>query len=165
MTATLSPDNTPDDFDRLLEERSRHFEAAWRAGSAPRLEDFLADVPDAVRADLLRTLLKLEIQEDLRSYLRGGVLAVGGGVVATVGLALTSVGVALSVATLVGNVMDVGRSAAQSLGFVLVGVVSLIGGTVVAVRAARRLAGANLAPERTVRELGHDREWLRPGRS
>ena len=36
------------------------FEREWNAGSKPRIEDFLADVPEAVRASLLGELVRVE---------------------------------------------------------------------------------------------------------
>jgi WD40 repeat protein len=43
------------------DEACDRFEAAWKAGQRPRLEDHLAPVPDAERPALLRELLLLEI--------------------------------------------------------------------------------------------------------
>jgi serine/threonine-protein kinase len=37
------------------------FEAAWRAGQRPRIEDYLAAVPEAERPALLGELLLLEV--------------------------------------------------------------------------------------------------------
>src|SRR5262249_2727111 len=67
MTATLTPDDPLSDSERLVDERSRQFEAAWRDETPPRLEDFLNDVPETVRTDVLRTLLKLEIDYRTRA--------------------------------------------------------------------------------------------------
>src|SRR5215467_1992604 len=42
------------------------FEAAWRAGQAPRIEDFLGDTQQAERETLLWELLRIEIDHRLR---------------------------------------------------------------------------------------------------
>jgi tetratricopeptide (TPR) repeat protein len=46
---------------RRAEEECDRFEAAWRAGLRPRIEDHLAGVPEAERPALLRELLLLEL--------------------------------------------------------------------------------------------------------
>ena len=38
------------------------FEAAWRAGQRPRVEDYLGDLPDPERPALLRELLAMELE-------------------------------------------------------------------------------------------------------
>src|SRR5580765_3493652 len=49
-----------------LEEVCARFEAAWRAGALPRLEDFLAEVETSDRQPLLRELLRLDLHHRLR---------------------------------------------------------------------------------------------------
>jgi serine/threonine protein kinase/formylglycine-generating enzyme required for sulfatase activity len=46
---------------RRVNERCDRFEAAWRAGERPRIEDYLADTPEPERSLLLRELLALEL--------------------------------------------------------------------------------------------------------
>jgi WD40 repeat protein/serine/threonine protein kinase len=60
----MSPTPTQDDRARLL--RARHidavcdrFEAAWKAGQQPRVEDYLADTPEPERSVLQRELIAL----------------------------------------------------------------------------------------------------------
>jgi tetratricopeptide (TPR) repeat protein len=48
-------------LERQVNAACRRFEAAWRAGARPRLEDFLADCPDAARTALFAELLALEL--------------------------------------------------------------------------------------------------------
>lgn len=88
-----------------------------------------------------------------------------GGLVAAVGFGLMSAAAALMVSTLLGKAVDLSLPAACSLGFVVVGVLFMVGGLVVARRAAHRLMGTELAPKRSVQELEKDREWLRSGSS
>jgi serine/threonine protein kinase/formylglycine-generating enzyme required for sulfatase activity len=45
-----------------VDARCRRFEAEWRAGRVPRIEDFLEEVPDPERPALLRELLGLELE-------------------------------------------------------------------------------------------------------
>ena len=42
------------------------FEAAWKAGARPRIEDYLAPMPPARAAELLRALLAVEVSLRLR---------------------------------------------------------------------------------------------------
>src|SRR5262249_18311275 len=39
----------------------RRFEAAWKTGGRPRLEDYLAEAADAERPELLQELLRLDV--------------------------------------------------------------------------------------------------------
>ena len=47
---------------RRVVEVCDRFAAAWKAGPAPRIEDFLTNVPEPDRAPLFRELLALEIE-------------------------------------------------------------------------------------------------------
>jgi eukaryotic-like serine/threonine-protein kinase len=47
---------------RRLDRLSDRFEAAWRAGQAVRIEDYLSEVPEGDRATVLRELLVVEMQ-------------------------------------------------------------------------------------------------------
>ena len=46
---------------RRVDDACDRFELAWRAGSRPRIEDFLTDCPEPERTTLLRELIALEI--------------------------------------------------------------------------------------------------------
>jgi serine/threonine-protein kinase len=48
-------------LERQVNAACRRFEAAWRAGGRPRLEDYLADCPEPARPALLAELLALEL--------------------------------------------------------------------------------------------------------
>jgi hypothetical protein len=52
----------PLDLERALDPVCRRFEAAWRAGGRPRIEDYLADVPALARPALLNELLRMELE-------------------------------------------------------------------------------------------------------
>jgi hypothetical protein len=45
-----------------IENLCTRFEAAWKAGREPRIEDFLEDVPEPERSRLLRELLAVELE-------------------------------------------------------------------------------------------------------
>ena len=47
--------------DALLGERRNRFEDAWRAGRRPRIESFLAEVPEPARTALFAELLTVEV--------------------------------------------------------------------------------------------------------
>jgi hypothetical protein len=51
----------PSDLERVIDEVCDRFEARWRAGERPVVEDYLGAVPKAARGELLRELLRLEI--------------------------------------------------------------------------------------------------------
>jgi len=55
--SSLSPE-----LARGLEPICDRFEAAWQAGTEPRLEDFLAEAPHVLRSALLRELILLDIE-------------------------------------------------------------------------------------------------------
>jgi eukaryotic-like serine/threonine-protein kinase len=54
--------NSPDPLDRRVDVACDAFEAAWRAGQAPRIEDYLAGAEGADRRALLGELLGLELE-------------------------------------------------------------------------------------------------------
>ena len=55
-----TPGDRPARPSERVDELCDRFEAAWRAGAAPRIEDYLAEVEAADRAALLRELVALE---------------------------------------------------------------------------------------------------------
>jgi hypothetical protein len=109
-------------------------------------------------------LLKIEIQDDLHSYLRGAVYVVAAGAVAAVGFGLVSVGVALFAATLLAQSASLSWPTAQAAGFAVIGLSFLVGGVIVARLAIARLKDTDLTPGRSIRELERDRKWLRADR-
>jgi serine/threonine-protein kinase len=60
-----------EDADRVDQVCDR-FEAAWRAGGRPRIEDFLGDASAAIRTALLHELLSAELERRLRQGERPG---------------------------------------------------------------------------------------------
>ena len=110
------------------------------------------------------SLLKLELQEDVRWYARSGAVTVGGGFVAAMGVGLLGASAAFLVASLVGGNGDMGLPAAFSLGFASVGLLFLVGGVVAVVGAVRKLTTLGSSPAEVAKALGGDRQGARPGR-
>src|SRR6516165_10902127 len=63
VDATSGPDNRLDatEIGGDVDEACDRFEAAWRAGDRPRIEDFLGGLTDSRRPALLRYLLAVEL--------------------------------------------------------------------------------------------------------
>lgn len=145
-----------------VERKAPRADAPSPADSLPALVGRLGE-DLMVLVDSKLSLLKIELKEDLGAYVRGGIRVGVGGLAMAVGFGCVSVAAALAVSMLLANALDLGPPAAYSAGFVVVGVVFMIGGLVVAKQAARRLMATELAATRSAEELTKDREWLRPG--
>lgn len=105
------------------------------------------------------TLLKIELKEDVDTYVRGSIAILAGAVVATVGFALLNVALAFGITALLSS-LDISQPAKYGLGFVITGVIYLMLGAIVIVLAKNRLARQGLVPRRTVNELEKDKEWI-----
>jgi uncharacterized membrane protein YqjE len=105
------------------------------------------------------TLLKIEIKEDVAAYVRGSIAILAGAVVATVGFALLNVALAFGITTLLAT-LNITQPAKYALGFVITGILYLVLGVVVILMTKNRLARQGLVPERTIRELEKDKEWI-----
>ena len=105
------------------------------------------------------TLLKIEIKEDVNAYVRASVAILGGGIVAAVGFALVNVALAFAISTFFAD-LDISQPAKYALGFVIAGVLYLAIGSIVIVLMKNRLARVGIVPERTVKELERDKEWI-----
>jgi tetratricopeptide (TPR) repeat protein/tRNA A-37 threonylcarbamoyl transferase component Bud32 len=64
MTEAQTPgdENGPGSSDQRIDAPSNAFDAAWRAGRAPRIEDHLADADESDRLPLFRELLRRELE-------------------------------------------------------------------------------------------------------
>jgi len=105
------------------------------------------------------TLLKIELKEEVDAYVRGSIFIAAGGIVAAVGFALANIALAFAVSTLFANT-TLSQPAKYALGFIITGLLYLVIGAAVIVFTKNRLARQGLVPERTVRELERDKEWL-----
>jgi uncharacterized membrane protein YqjE len=109
--------------------------------------------------DTKLSLLKVEIKEDVNGYISGAVKILIGGIIAAVGFAILNVAIALFAGFLLPNSLD--PFARFALGFVLTGALYLIIGAILIIAAKNRLAKQNIVPERSVKELRKDKEWLK----
>jgi uncharacterized membrane protein YqjE len=145
-------------------QKAPRADAPSSAESLPALVGRLSeDLTTLVDSKL--SLFKLEVKEDLRSYLRGGIRVGAGVLMAGVGFGLVSAATALLLSTLLAKAVDLTPPSAYALGFVLVGLLFMVGGLIVARRATHRLMQTDAAPQGSLQELEKDREWLRPGSS
>lgn len=129
-----------------------------RPDDLPSLIERLAE--DIARLfDQKVTLLKIELKEEVAVYVHGSIFIAGGGIVAAVGFALANIALAFAVSTLFANT-TLSQPGRYALGFVITGLLYLLIGALVIVITKNRLARQGIVPERTVKELERDKEWL-----
>jgi uncharacterized membrane protein YqjE len=107
-------------------------------------------------------LLKIEIEEDMRAYARGGVAIGAGSVIAAVGFALVNMGIGFLISALLENT-QLSQPMKYALGFLITGAIYLLLGSGVIVLNKKRLAGRGIVPERSIAELQKDKQWLKKG--
>jgi len=131
-------------------------------GEGESLPTLLSRLGDNVMqlVDSQLTLLKVELKEDAKAYVSGGVLIAIGGLIALVGFALANVALAFGVSTLFANT-TLSAPAQFALGFVITGVFYLIVGGVIVWAMKNRLEKVDLVPDRFVQELRKDKLWLK----
>jgi len=110
--------------------------------------------------DTKLSLLKVEIKEEANEYARDGIVIGLGGVIAAIGFALFNVAVAFGISTLLANV-DISQPARYAIGFLVAGLLYLIVGGIMITTMKKRLAKQSLVPDRTVKELRKDKQWLK----
>ncbi|HEX5704376.1 MAG TPA: phage holin family protein [Pyrinomonadaceae bacterium] len=110
--------------------------------------------------DTKMSLLRIEVKEDVTSFLRAGIGIAVASIVALLGFALASVAGAFGIATLLADT-DLSQAARYGLGFLSVGLIYSILGSIVAVVMKGRLSKQSLVPDRTIREIRKDKEWLK----
>jgi uncharacterized membrane protein YqjE len=137
---------------------ARNSEAQADIESLPALFGRLSDGVMTLM-DTKLSLLKVEIKEDVNAYIRSTVTILAGGIVAAVGFAILNVAVALLIGWLLPDTLD--PTLRIALGFVITGALYLIIGAIVIISAKNRMAKQGLTPERSVRELRKDKEWLK----
>ena len=121
------------------------------------LERLASDVTTLFDTKL--TLLKIEIREDVNAYIRASIAILAGGILAAVGFALVNVALGFGISTLFAD-LDISQPAKYALGFVIAGALYLVIGSIVIVAMKNRLARVGIVPERTVKELERDKEWI-----
>ena len=105
-------------------------------------------------------LLKIEIGEDIREYVRGGAGIGVGGVVVVIGFALLNVGIGFLVSALFEGT-HLSQAVKYSLGFFTTGALYLLLGGGVIMVYKTRLAGRGIVPKRSMAELQKDKQWLK----
>jgi len=132
----------------------------------PRVDESLPSLFGRLGDDVMQlfdtklSLLKVEIKEEANEYARDGIMIGVGGVIAAIGFALFNVAVAFGISTLFANV-DISQPAKYAVGFLVAGVLYLIVGAIVITTMKNRLAKQSLVPDRTVKELRKDKQWLK----
>ena len=104
-------------------------------------------------------LVKVELKEEAVAYGSGVAVLMVGGALAAIGFTLLNMAVAFFMARLFFYSFEPPTS--YALGFVVTGVLYLIIGGILVVVMKNRLAALNPAPERTIEELGKDKQWLK----
>ena len=110
--------------------------------------------------DTKMSLLRIEVKEDVNAFLRAGIGIAVASIVALLGFAFASVAAAFGIATLLADT-DLSQAARHGLGFLSVGLIYLILGSIVAAVMKGRLSKQSLVPDRTIREIRKDKEWLK----
>jgi len=136
-----------------------------RAGQPAEMENLpvlLTRLGDDVMQlfDTKMSLLKVEVQDELNAFLRAGSVIAMAAMVALIGFSLASVALALGISTQLANtpLTPAGRA---GVGFVIVGLIYLIVGSIIAFVVKARLSKQSLLPNRTVDEFRKDKEWLK----
>ena len=114
----------------------------------------------ATLLDAKLSLLKIEIEEDIRAYARGGFVIGAGSVIAAVGFALLNVGIGFLISALFENT-QLSQPMKYALGFLITGAIYLLFGGGVIILNKKRLAGRGIVPERSIAELQKDKQWLK----
>ncbi|MGH8612081.1 MAG: phage holin family protein [Gammaproteobacteria bacterium] len=83
-----------------------------------------------------------------------------GGIIAAAGFSLLNVAIAFLISTLFEKTL-LSQPLKYALGFIATGVIYLVIGAAVIIRAKDRLARQNLVPERSIEELEKDKQWLK----
>ena len=110
--------------------------------------------------DTKMSLLKVEVHDDVNSFLRAGTVIGIAAMVALIGVALASVALALGISTQLANT-NLSQTGRYGVSFASVGLIYLIVGTIIALVMKGRLSKQSLVPDRTVDEFRKDKEWLK----
>jgi uncharacterized membrane protein YqjE len=143
----------------LMHEDNRPMATAERA--AETLPSLFARLGDQITQlfDAKLTLLRVELKEEINTYLRGVMMIIAGAVVAVIGFALLNVAIAFLI-SMVFESTHMSQPARYALGFILTAALYLVAGSVVVVKAKNKIAKQGIVPPRTAKELARDKEWL-----
>ena len=109
--------------------------------------------------DAKLTLLRIEIKEEVNTYLRGAVMIVAGGVIAVIGFALLNVAIAFLISVLFEST-HMSQPSRYAVGFIITAALYLVVAAIVIIKAKNRIAKQGIVPPRTAIELERDKEWL-----
>ena len=123
-----------------------------------RLGDQLTQLFDAKLS-----LLRIELKEEVATYLRGTMMIIGGAVIALIGFALLNVAMAFFI-SMIFDGAQIPQAARYALGFVITAVLYLVVGAVLILKAKNRMSKQGILPPKTVTELERDKEWLKKER-
>ena len=113
--------------------------------------------------DMKLSLLKVELKEEIGTYLRGGLIIVVGALIVAVGFVLLNIAIAFLVSTLFAN-SNFSPTVRYALGFIVTAVIYLVAGSVTIGLTKQRLARQDLVPKRTMAEFERDKQWLQKNR-
>jgi len=120
-----------------------------------RLGDQLTQLFDAKLS-----LLRIELKEEVATYLRGTMMIIGGAVIALIGFALLNVAMAFFI-SMIFDRAQIPQAVRYALGFVITAVLYLVVGAALILKAKHRMAKQGILPPKTVTELERDKEWLK----
>ena len=105
-------------------------------------------------------LLKLEIKEEIATYILNGALVAGGAALAGIGFLFGSLAIVFGISSIF--LRDgFGPGASYGISFVIVGAIYFVIGLISALVFSKRLSEHDPTPERTIQELRKDKEWLK----
>ncbi len=105
-------------------------------------------------------LLRIELKEEINTYLRGLAMIAAGTVVALIGFGLFNVAIAFFISMLFQNT-GLSQPARYAVGFIITAALYLIIGGIVVIKARNRISKEGIVPPRTAKELERDKEWLK----
>jgi len=105
-------------------------------------------------------LLKLEIKDELATYVFNSTMVAASAALAGVGFVFGSLALVAGIASIFLR-SDFGVQTSYGISFILVAVVYLVVGLIGALRFIKRISRQDPTPERTVQELRKDKQWLK----
>jgi uncharacterized membrane protein YqjE len=131
-------------------------------GTDETLPDLIGRLADDLGTllDTKLNLLKVEIKEDLSAYTQQAMMMGVGGVIAAVGFALLNVAVAFLISVLFENT-SLSQPVRYGLGFIITALLYLLIGGVIIFRAKDKMAKQTPLPDRSLKELEKDKEWIK----
>jgi uncharacterized membrane protein YqjE len=110
--------------------------------------------------DLRLSLLRVEIKEEVDSYLRRSAIIAAGGLIVVLGFALANVALAFFASTLFATT-QFSQPTRYALGFMFIGFLYLGTGGAIVMVTRRRLAAQGIMPQRSVEEFNNDKELVK----